>query len=389
MKKVNNQAAAASAEVKEVIIDTAALIKKASEKAAKKRGEAAVKTEAAAKVDKKAEAAKQELSSIIADANISDRVSEVIEMTISDYLEAVPDLPLCQRGDVWDVKHQFDLLRTILNNNPLPPLMTLNGKLIDGRQRTTAFKALLNNADIPEGVKIIIRNYKIHLQADVIEGLEVPEYNRIFALLNNAVAVAKAVKAEANAPLEVIEVLSKTKQHGFFKTVEKYSKTMKNGILNNLNIYLFAQLLAEKTIPMDSKKCIELLATKKIDTLNTLVDRAEAVLNTAAEVLDALVGEEGLNPKIWCNGNALSSILYGIIAAAVKGDKDKFISDYFGNIVKVLNEGKPSRAYTDTLHTGGVSAEYIKRRAAMFLSGESAKGTEAVNRACAVYGKIF
>lgn len=108
---------------------------------------------------------------------------DVVKMTVREYLAMPVVMPDYQRGSVWTAPDFMGLYQTIKNAEPLPTLVLSEVAgiryLLDGQQRTNAFRALAKN----ELFSQIINDYEISVQMVSFDKHEdsVSLFNRINA----------------------------------------------------------------------------------------------------------------------------------------------------------------------------------------------------------------
>lgn len=97
-------------------------------------------------------------------ATLMNNRFDLVKMTVSEYLSLSVVMPDYQRGSVWTAPDFMGLYQTIKNAEPLPTLVLSEVAgtkyLLDGQQRTNAFRALIKNPLFAQ----LVNSYELSVQ---------------------------------------------------------------------------------------------------------------------------------------------------------------------------------------------------------------------------------
>lgn len=219
-------------------------------------------------------------------------------------------IPNCQRPYIWSSLNIDNLFWTI--DHALPIGMFLfaehNGTiyLLDGLQRFTTLSNKLLSLSSKEEQKELL---DIPLTVSTTYNMTLEDMLTYFRMINSAVALASAVKARAELPAEMQDIILKlSKEADVFKLYNVTKTFLKNQHAETIVSNLFPAVLGEKYIENQPKTLVNYINAHLEDIDSQVVGDCWNIINRISEAYLWLKDTSIISRSI--SSSSLSSLIY-------------------------------------------------------------------------------
>lgn len=295
------------------------------------------------------------------------------------------DLAIQRRG-VWKLDQKQNLIDSLLNNYPVPPVYFVDNEdkdskdkqqwALDGQQRTRAITEFVNDGfalsdtivdwkdedgtthdikglkydELPEDV--LVKLNSTNISTVILKDITDEEVTEMFKRLNAGTPFRKIELIRIDMPRDITHFVNEVAEHEFFKSKINVSEKARvhfsdhELILRTLMLYLdHKKDFSGKEIRnfvMDSI----ITAEQKSDFINTL-DYANIAFPEKTKVLK----------------KTSIPIILKIIKNILNSDKDKIPANTFGDrVTEFIKKQKSGSAYNNTCSAGSAKKENVMKR---------------------------